>query len=72
MQGLTRKRTILWFSATLFLSLFIGCATVPETGRRELMLIPERQELEPGHNAVPFFGCFMGGGNGGEGEKTIL
>ncbi len=48
MQGLTRKSASLWFSATLLLSLFIGCATVPETGRRELMLIPASQELALG------------------------
>ena len=48
MQGLTRKSASLWFLATLLLSLFIGCATVPETGRRELILIPESQELALG------------------------
>jgi predicted Zn-dependent protease len=45
MQRPSRK---LWLLATLLLPLSVGCATVPETGRKELILIPESQELALG------------------------
>jgi predicted Zn-dependent protease len=48
MKRPSRKSSKLWLLATLLLSLSIGCATVPETGRRELILIPESQELALG------------------------
>jgi hypothetical protein len=35
----------LWLFAALLLCLSVGCATVPETGRQELMLIPESEEV---------------------------
>jgi len=38
----------LWLLTTLLLPLSVGCATVPETGRKELILIPESQELALG------------------------
>ena len=38
----------LWLFAALLLSLCVGCATVPETGRQELMLIPESEEVALG------------------------
>jgi predicted Zn-dependent protease len=48
MKRPARKGSKLWLLATLLLSLFVGCATVPETGRKELILIPESQELALG------------------------
>ena len=38
----------LWLFAALLLCLSVGCATVPETGRQELMLIPESEEVALG------------------------
>jgi predicted Zn-dependent protease len=48
MKGPSQRGSNFWPLAALLLSLCVGCATVPETGRQELMLIPESEEVALG------------------------
>jgi predicted Zn-dependent protease len=48
MKGPSQRGSNFWLVAALLLSLTVGCATVPETGRRELILIPASEELTLG------------------------
>ena len=43
-----QKKIILWIQAILLVSVMAGCSTVPETGRRQLILLSAQQEMQLG------------------------
>jgi len=43
-----RKETFIWIQAILLVFLIVGCSTVPETGRRQLILLSAQQEMQLG------------------------
>ncbi len=53
--------TVLIFSLCILMVTALSCATNPVTGKRELMLISESQELAIGNNAAPSMKWDMGG-----------
>jgi len=56
-----RPALCLWVVAALGLSALAGCARNPVTGRRELVLISEEQEIALGEQAAPEFEKEFGG-----------
>ena len=52
MEGINR-REFLWLSSMSAAGLLIGCATNPVTGRQQLMLMSENQEIQIDHEYSP-------------------
>ena len=48
------RREFIWFSSMLAAGFVVGCATDPVTGKRQLMLVSEDQEIQLDKQYAPF------------------